>query len=77
MSDDVLTYRWWVSRIDCWLRFSSRPHRGVHGDSRIPKSACPGNDEESDEIDAKPGPITPGTPPDPYLFVRLTHQPDA
>ena len=28
---DVLTYRWWVSRIDCWLRFSSRPHRGVHG----------------------------------------------
>jgi hypothetical protein len=35
MSDDVLTYRWWVSRIGCWLRFSSRPHRVFHGDSRV------------------------------------------
>ena len=22
MGDDVLTNRWWASRIDCWLRFS-------------------------------------------------------
>lgn len=40
-------------------------------------SVRPGSDGESDAIGLEPAPITPGTPPDPYLFVRLTRQPDA
>ena len=35
MSDDVLTNRWWASRIDCWLRFSPSTLKNHRSDAAL------------------------------------------